>query len=600
MTAPGNHQRDGRAQPDSVAHGKSAIAEPEVGATREADAAIAAGTGQAAAPGLAASPALQGLVALVIYLAIWVIAEVLPLVTHPGHAQLFQASEDPNFYTWCLRWWPYSIAHGLNPLYSTQVDVPAGVSLAWSTSVPPLALLAFPLTALAGPVVSFSLLVTGAIPVSGWAAFVLCRRLTQRFWASLAGGAVYGFSAYEMNHIFAGQLNLAFSLLLPLMAYLVVLWRDGRIGSRAFVGLLALSMVLQFYLFVETFMDMTAVWVIALAVGYMLADRSDRPAVASLSRLVGIAYALAIVCALPYLAYALAHVPRGFVRSPAISSLDLAGLVVPRVGQTFGLSWLAHWSAPLPVPGKDGYVGIPLVALVVAVAVTTWHRKSTRFLTAVLVVFILAALGPEVHLDGHRVIGVPWARLWFLPIVRSAYPARFMVFAFLALAVMMALWLAGPSRQAWSRWLLALLAIAAIGANMPKLDLQSGPGLPAFITTGEYRHYLAPGDTVVVIAPRRGNAGLLWQAETDFYLRLSGGFVNAAVAEGDVPPQVADLYKGRLTTEHIQQFRIFVKSARIKAILVEADMAGRWPRILRDLGLREQTTGGVILYRTPA
>jgi hypothetical protein len=608
VTNPDHQQGDGRGQPESVTrgtsesvtHGKSAIAEPEVGPAREAGAAAAAGTGHAAAPGLAASPALQGLAALMIYLAIWVLAEVLPLVTHPGQPQLYQPSEDPNFYTWCLRWWPYAIAHGLNPLYSTQVDVPAGVSLAWSTSVPPLALLAFPLTALAGSIVSFSLLVVAAIPVSGWAAFVLCRRLTQRFWPALAGGAVYGFSAYEMNHIFAGQLNLAFSLLLPLMAYLVVLWRDGRIGSNAFVGLLALSMVLQFYLFIETFMDMTAVWVIALAVGYLLAGRPDRPVIASLSRLAGVAYALAIVCALPYLAYALAHVPAGFVRSPAVSSLDLAGLVIPRAGQTFGLSWLAHATAPLPVPGKDGYLGVPLVALAVAAAITTWRRKSTRFLTVMLVVLILAALGPVVHVDGHAVIRVPWERLWFLPIVRSAYPARFMVFAFLALAVMMALWLAGPSRLAWSRWLLAVLAVAAIGANVPKLDLQSSPGLPAFIATGEYRHYLAPGDTVVVIAPAVGNEGLLWQAKTDFYLRLAGGFVNAAIGEGDVPRQVAALENGPLTNAHIRRFRAFLKEARISAILVRADMAQRWPLILREVGLRGQATGGVILYRTSA
>jgi hypothetical protein len=599
VSAPSNHQGDGGAQPESMTPGKSAIAEPEVGPPL-ADSPIAADAGQAAARGVAASPALQGLVALGVYLAIWVIAELLPLVRHPGWAQLYQPSEDPNFYTWCLRWWPYAIAHGLNPLYSTQVGVPAGVSLAWSTSVPPLALLVFPLTALAGPVVSFSLLVVAAIPLSGWAAFVLCRRLTERFWPSLAGGAVYGFSAYEMNHIFAGQLNLAFSLLLPLMAYLVVLWRDGRIGSRAFVGLLALSMVLQFYLFLETFADMTGVWAIALAVGYAVADRSDRPAVARLSRLVGVAYALAIVCALPYLAYALAHVPRGFVRSPAVSSVDLAGLVIPRAGQTFGLSWLAHWSAPLPVPGKDGYVGVPLVALAVTVAIATWHRRSTRFLVVMLFVLVLGALGPVVHVDGHQVISVPWKRLWFLPIVRSGYPARFMVFAFLALAVMMALWLAAPSRRSWSRWLLALLAIAAIAANVPKLDLQSSPGLPAFISTGEYRHYLAPGDTVVVISVDRGNAGLLWQAETDFYLRLAGGFVNAAIAQGDLPVQVADLATGSLTSGHVRRFRLFVQRARVSAILVEAGMAGRWPLILRELGFRAQTTGGVILYRTPA
>ena len=167
-----------------------------------------------------------------------------------------------------------------------------------------------------------------------------------------------------------------------------------------------------------------------------------------------------------------------------------------------------------------------------------------------------------------------------------------------ALAVMMALWLAEPSRRAWSRWLLALLALAAIAANVPKLDLASGPGTPAFITTGAYRHYLAPGDTVVVISPRRGNAGLLWQAQTDFYLRLAGGFVNAAIAEGDVPTQVADLGTGPLTNERIQQFRVFVKSAKIRAILVEAGKGGRWPLILQEVGLRGQRIDGVILYRT--
>lgn len=598
MTSPGNHQGDGRPQAEPVTPGKSAIAEPAVSPAEEADPALAAGTGQLAGRGMAASPAFQGLAALAVYLGIWVVAEVLPLAAHPGWPQ-FLAGRDPNFYVWSLRWWPYAIAHGLNPLHSTEVGAPAGDSLAWVTSIPPLALLVFPLTALAGPVVSFNLLVVTAIPVSGWAAFVLCRRLTQRFWPSLAGGAVYGFSAYEMNHIFAGQLNLAFSLLLPLMAYLVVLWRDGRIGSRAFAGLLALAMALQFYLFVEIFADMTAVWVLALAVGYAVAGRSGRPAVARLSRLVGVAYALAIVCALPYLAYALTHVPPGFARSPALSSLDLVGLVVPRAGQTFGLGWLAHYTAPLPPPGKDGYVGVPLVALAVALAIVTWQRKSTRFLLVMLLLLILGALGPVVHVHMHQVVGVPWARLWSLPIVRSAYPARLMVFAFLVLAVMVALWLAGSSRWRWARWLLALLAIAAIAANMPKLELQTGPGLPAFVTTGEYRHYLAPGDTVVVIS-RRGNAGLLWQAETDFYLRLAGGYLNRAIDGSELPAQVADLARGHLTDGHIREFRTFMKRARVAAILVEAGRAGRWPVILSELNLRGETTGGVILYRTSA
>ena len=91
-----------------------------------------------------------------------------------------------------------------------------------------LSLLLTPLTLAASPVASFNLLVILSLPLSGWAAFVLCRRITGRFWPAFAGGAVYGFSAFEMNHIFAGQLNLAVSFLLPIMAYMVVRWLDGK------------------------------------------------------------------------------------------------------------------------------------------------------------------------------------------------------------------------------------------------------------------------------------------------------------------------------------------------------------------------------------
>ena len=598
MTVPPSNRGDRPTGSELVTPSGPAPVESERGRPQKVSRFRAAGGGRATARGWAASPAFQGLVALLVYLAVWVLAEVLPLVLHPGRPQLYQASMDPNFYTWSLRWWPYAIAHGLNPLHSSQVGAPAGYDLAWATTIPSLAVLVIPLTVMAGPVASFSLLVAASIPVSGWAAFVLCRRLTQRFWPALAAGAVYGFSAYEMNHIFAGQLNLAFSLLLPLMAYLVVLWRDGSISPRVFTGLLALAMMVQFYLFLETFADMTAVWALALGVGYALAGRADRPAVARLSRLAGVAYVLALVFAAPYLIYALTHMPAGHLASPARSSLDLAGLVIPRTGQTFGLTWLARYAAPLPTPGKDGYVGIPLLAIAVTLAVATWPRKITRFLSVMVFLLILGALGPVAHVEGQKVIRLPWAPLWFLPILRSAYPARLMVFAFLALAVMVALWLTGPSGRPWARWLLALLAIAAIGANMPALKLQNGPGLPPFITTGEYRHYLAPGDTMIVIS-NRGNAGLLWQAETGFYTRLAGGFLNTHLARGtDLPMPLANLARRGLKPQSVRRFRLYITRAKVAAILVEAGMGGRWPVILHQLGLRGHATSGVILYRT--
>jgi hypothetical protein len=571
-----------------------------------------------------ASPALQGLLALALYLAVWLIAEAFPLLVHPGQAQLDQQNMDPNFFAWILGWWPYAIGHGLNPYHTALVGAPAGHELLWVTMIGSLALPAAPLTVLAGPVVTFNLLVVASIPVAAWAAFVLCRRLTGQFWPALAGGAVFGFSAYQMNHIIAGQLDLAYSLLLPLMAYLVLVWWQQGISAARLVGLLAVALVLQFYLSIETFAELTAVGLIALAVGYALADRPDRSRVARLSRMAGVAYLIALVCALPFLVTAFSNKPpAGFGQPPARTSVDLAALVTPRPGQTFGLGWLAHVSArgvtALQVAGLDGYVGIPLLLLAVAVAVTAWSRRLTRFLVVMAGLLVILALGPTVHLDGLKAFPLPWFSLWSLPVVKSAYPARFMVFVFLALAVMTAMWLTRPQPRkaaessgepatqeparssvwsSWRRWALAALAIAAIAANMPALTLQRQPGTPAFVTAGDYKRDLTPGEIIVVISSR-GNAGMLWQADTGFSTRLAGGYLGSLLARHtDLPPPIADLGTGPVTPRAIQDFRQYLRTAKVSAILVEASSAGPWPGLLAKAGLHGRLTGGVILYRT--
>ena len=53
---------------------------------------------------------------------------------------------DPIQFVWFLNWWPWAIAHGLNPFISCYVWYPQGFNLTWATSVPAAALLMWPLT----------------------------------------------------------------------------------------------------------------------------------------------------------------------------------------------------------------------------------------------------------------------------------------------------------------------------------------------------------------------------------------------------------------------------------------------------------------------
>ena len=577
----------------------TAVSHPEDGLPAKAGAQLAERRQrQAASPAaprdLLRSPTLQGAIAFLIYLIAWGATAYRPLVLHVSQAVLDQKSMDPNFYVWGLRWWPYAIGHALDPLYTHQIQAPVGHSLAWVTTAPPVVLLAVPLTLIAGPLVTFNVLTIVASPLAAWAAFVLCRRLTGQFWPALVGGAVFGFSAYEVNHGAAGQLNLIYCLLLPILAYLIIVWRDGAISTRAFVILAALTMAVQFYLMMEIFADLTAMLAVSLLAGFAIAGKDGRPAVARLAKFVGLAWGIAAVLAGPYVAYALT------VKAPKpqkITDMDLASLVIPRPGRTFGISWLASAAREPLLVSLACYVGVPLLLLVVLLAVTRWSSKMVRFLTCMLAFIMLASIGPVVYLDGRRIAKVPWASLFHLPLARNAYPVRLMLFAYLVLAVATALYLAGPARRVpWARWSLAVLVVVFIALDTATLKISPHTTVPKFISTGQYRRQLSRGEIVVVISDV-GNAGMLWQAQSDFYMRIAGGFINAGLSHNtDLPRSVQAL--ARATPNRVARFEQFIRANHVGAILLDAGHEPKWVGVFWRVGLHGHRIGNVIVYKT--
>jgi hypothetical protein len=277
--------------------------------------------------------------------------------------------------------------------------------------------------------------------------------------------------------------------------------------------------------------------------------------------------------------------------------MDLASLVQPRPTRTFGIGWLTHIAAEPSRVSEACYIGVPLLLLAVLFAVTSWSSKLVRFLTFMLVFILVAALGSALYFEGSAVVSLPWGELWRLPILRNAYPSRLMLFAYLVLAVAAALWLAGPAKRvSWFRWALAALVIASIVLDTPTISVDPRTSVPTFISSGRYQRQLAPGEVVVVVSTV-GNAGLLWQAQTDFYLRISGGYINQAITRGsDLPDSVQDLSEG--TPYQVAQFEKFVKADHVGAILLDARHEPLWVGIFRRMGLHGHLIGDVIVIKT--
>jgi hypothetical protein len=551
-----------------------------------------------------AGAGLQIAAALGVYVAASVLLFGFPAVKHPATTYVGKPTADSFLFLWSLGWWPHALAHGLNPFLAKVVWAPTGYNLTWATSIPGPSVVLWPVTKLFGPAASYNVMTLLAPALSAWTAFILCRRITQRFWPSLVGGYVFGFSTYELGHL-RGHPNLSLVFLLPVCAYLVLRRYDGSLSTRAFVPLMTVVLVGEFSISIEVFATTTVFGVLTLAASLLVLTQNGRRRLLRTSAWVAAAYGIAVVAIGPYL-YAMAAYPKPFRVVPVHlvrASTDLANLVVPNetIGPGHGLfpDVSVNFARPLPVGGS--YVGIVLLAVMVAFA---WSARKTalgRLLPALFFVFVVASLGPVLKVSGPTGVPMPWRLALGLPLIHRALPGRFVVYAFLVLAIAVAVWASLGGRFWWGRWL-----TVAAGALLlfPNLALSSAAktAAPPFIEEGLYQRVLTPGELVVSAGIPIGRS-MLFQAEADMYFRLPAGYF------GSSPPGVPQrqiaraVSSGRPPVFETEEVRTFLRSSHIRAIVVIAlrpHRRAQWRHFLRFLHVRPIRLGGADVYRLSA
>src|ERR671934_101078 len=204
---------------------------------------------------------------------------------------------------------------------------PGGLDMAWATGIPGPALVLAPLTLAFGPVAASNVASILAPALSGWAAFLLCRRITDRVWPSVAGGYLFGFSSYEAGQIH-GHINLFLVFPVALAAYLLVRRLEGSLSRRAFVGFLAAVLVGEFLISTEVSATTALFGGLALFGAPWMRPELP-PRLRALVRELGMAYAIAGVALAPYLFYVAVGFPPGPVRPLGRPPDEPLGLVVP-------------------------------------------------------------------------------------------------------------------------------------------------------------------------------------------------------------------------------------------------------------------------------
>lgn len=312
--------------------------------------------------------------------------------------------------------------------------------------------------------VAYNVLSLLAPVTSGLSAYWLCAYLFSSFWPALVGGWIYGFSTYQTAHEMGGHLSLSVTFIPPVCALIFIKRLRGEIGTRGFVLTLFALLALQFLISNEILATMTVFGLAAIVLAAMFGDGALRRRLFTLTLESGISFLGTAVAVSPYLYYMFRYdLPHGPLYPPELYSTDLLSFLLPNNlvyfrGLVPGLH-IESYTFLKQAWERNAYVSWPVIAIVALYARQSLKSSQGGLILSLLGVICLASMGPRLHIMDRATIPLPWAVAAHLPLLEHALPGRFMLFAFLVLAVLVSAWLATAKVRTSFKLLLVAIAV---------------------------------------------------------------------------------------------------------------------------------------------
>jgi hypothetical protein len=521
---------------------------------------------------------------------------------------------DPQQNMWFLSWTQFAITHGHNLFFSDYMRYPQGINLLWQTSILLPGLVLAPVTAIWGSVVSYNVLMTGSLALAAWLAFIVIRRYVAADLAAAAGGLLYGFSPYAIAQS-QGHTNLVVSLITPPLALLVLDELVIRQRLRTWViGLLAAALCIAQFFIAE---EVLATEVIAAAVVVVILGlfhrHQIRPRLGYAVRALLIGGGVAAVLLAFPLATQFFGAGRvsGVIHDPQAFVTDPTNFFVPTQIQLIAphqaISLTSVWSGN--ISEWDGYLGLPLIALVIFCLTRYWKLMPVRVTVLSGMAMAVLSLGGYVHFRRHSLpIPLPWRLAEHLPVLNNALPSRLMMYSYLAGGLLLAFAL----HRLWTQWhnhaANLALATAVLIPLVPHVPLDSTPlNTPAYFTGSGVK--AIPQGAAVMSVPWADSTvnveTMHGQAASGMRFRLLGGYYI-----GDDDPSQAALKSTitEMTTKGIfptgagvDALRGELKASRVGAVIVEpvANQSAVVAFFAALLGPPSQTSDGINVWVLP-
>ncbi len=545
---------------------------------------------------------LQSFGAFAVYFALAALLLDRGLIGHPGG--YIGRETDPGVHMWFFNWWRFSIAHGLNLFITDFVWAPLGINLAWTTCVPLPSLISIPLQVTVGEPATYNIIVMLMPPLAAFGAFLLCRRATGAFWPSVLGGYIFGFSPYMLGELL-GHLVLIAVLPVPLIGLITLKRLDDEISAACFAVMLAGLLVTQFLCSVELFATLTLVGGFSLLLALVLFAGDARIRLRRLIIPTIGGYLISTALLSPYFYYLLAFGrPSGPIWPPSNFCADLIGFLVPRHtiwwGSTDFATAISRRFAGDIMENGD-YLGVVLIVFVEIFRRRFWPTAAGRFLTILFLAIIIAAIGPNLHVAGVAGFPMPWAIFQHLPLTENILPVRFMMYAFLILGVMIAMWFTTSTARRLTKCVAAAVILASIAPNPHASFWVSRLDIPAFFTDGSYAKELSPREIILPLPWAQKGNSMYWQMQSGMYFRMAGGWTGISPFEFRRMP-IVSLFSGQTDLpEAGDQLKAYLARFAVTAIVADpsSERFDTLEPALASLGVAAEQSGGVLIYKIP-
>ena len=473
---------------------------------------------------------------------------------------------DPYIFLWFLAWWPHVFGTHFLPLMTRLVWYPVGVSLPWLTSVPALSFILAPLTAVAGVVVTYNVLIIAAPALCAWFAYLVCFRLSAHSVASLLGGFLFGFSSYEMAQDTAA-LNLSAAFCVPALLLVILCRLDGSLPRRWTVTYAGLLLTLQFYISIEIFATIFVFGGVAWSFAYLYAV-VQRPVLRRLVVDALIAAPFVIAATAPFLipmaqTYGLVHLPDAW---PYYFTADLVNVVLPSRGNLFGAPFLflsRHFNGG--VQEQDIYLGLPLLFLIWRFAREQGAQPRGRLLIACFLVFLLCSFGPRLWVDGHySAVVLPWTLAVHLPLLENALPARFALFVSLTAGIIAALWIAHPQQHGARLALGLACCVTLLPSPHPWRPIPHS----VFFAPGRVEALLGSHPRILILPFAINGPSSYWQMENEYGFAQTGGYLGFPPAPMQKYKAVGEMFGNDVQPDFVSEFVRFCQATHTQYVVV--------------------------------